>query len=367
MWKKIGLLLLVLLLLLSGSLAVLASYLDWSEPLDLSKTQMADLPYLAALPAPTQGKILAIVTSTAQMEVPTDDGVKLKQAGFELTELSRAYAVFSANGFAVDVASPQGGAAPYVRDDDDMGPYDHAFLNDPTAMAKISNTHKLSEVKASDYKAIYLVGGKGTMFDFRGNRLLQQLVADSWQQGAVVSAVCHGPAGFLGVKLPDGSELLRGRKVTAFTNAEELFLIPKAAQVFGTLLQDDLQKAGAEFVEGPAYLNQLALDGRLITGQNPWSVWALADAVVTELGVTPKPRETSKAELAVALLDLYHRHGLAAAEAALEKMPDAAKNDIDRNLIAMHLLVALMQYNWQQGLDLTSLLRLTAKAAKEGS
>jgi putative intracellular protease/amidase len=367
MWKKIGLLLLVLLLLLSGSLAVLAGYLDWSEPSDLSKTQMADLPYLAALPAPTQGKILAIVTSTAQMEVPTDDGVKLKKAGFELTELSRAYAVFSANGFAVDVASPQGGAAPYVRDEDDMGPYDHAFLNDPIAMAKISNTLKLSAVKASDYKALYLVGGKGTMFDFRGNRLLQQLVADSWQQGAVVSAVCHGPAGLLGVKLSDGSELLRGRKVTAFTNAEELFLIPKATQVFGTLLQDDLQKAGAEFVEGPLYLNQLAQDGRLITGQNPWSVWALADAVVRELGITPKARDISNAELAVELLDLYHHQGLAAAEAALEKMPDAVQAKVDRNLIAMHLLVALMQYNWQQGVDLMSLLRLTAKAAKEGA
>lgn len=367
MWKKIGLLLLVLLLLLSGSLAVLASYLDWSEPSDLSKTHMADLPYLAEIPAPTNGKILAIVTSTATMQVPADEGFKQKKAGFELTELSRAYAVFRANGFAVDVASPQGGAAPYVRDDDDMGPYDHAFLNDSTAMVKISNTLKLSEVKASDYQAIYLVGGKGTMFDFRSNAVLQQLVADSWQQGAVVSAVCHGPAGLLGVTLPDGTSLLSGRKVTAFTNAEELFLIPKAAQVFGTLLQDDLQKAGAKFVEGPVYLNQLAVDGRLITGQNPWSVWALADAVVRELGVTPKPREISNAELAVQLLNLYHQQGLAAAAAALEKMPDAVQAKVDRNLIAMHLLVALMQYNWQQGFDLMSLLGSAAQAAKEGS
>lgn len=367
MWKKLALIVLGLVLLLSGVLALLASYLDWSEPSDISTTKTTDLPYLVELPPATQGKILAIVTSTAKMEVPTDDGVKLKKAGFELTELSRAYAVFSANGFAVEVASPQGGAAPYVRDDDDMGPYDYAFLNNQAAMAKISNTLKLSEVKASDYKAIYLVGGKGTMFDFRNNAVLQQLVADSWQQGAVVSAVCHGPAGLLGVKLPDGTELLSGRKVTAFTNAEELFLIPKATQVFGTLLQDDLQKAGAEFVEGPLYLNQLALDGRLITGQNPWSVWALADVVVRELGVTPKPRDILNAELAVQLLNIYQRQGLEAAEAALENMPDVAQAKVDRNLIAMHLLVALMQFNWQQGVDLMSLLGSAAQAAKEGS
>lgn len=356
-----------LLLLVVGVGGLGASYLDWSDTSNLSKTQIADLHYLAQSQPLVRGKVLAVVTSTATMQVPSKNGVKEKPAGFELTELARAYAVLTANGFAVDVASPLGGAAPFVRDDDDMGAYDYAFLNDATAMSKVAQSKKLSEVVVSDYAAIYLVGGKGTMFDFRGNSSLQDLVAKAWEQGAIVSAVCHGPAGLLGVRLSDGQDLLKNRRVTGFTNAEELFLIKRAPEVFGRLLEDDLVRAGAQFVAGPQYLGQLVIDGKLITGQNPWSVWALAEAVVRQLGQTPVPREVTGEELAVRVLTAYRLHGRDAAYHALNALPLAEKARLDRNLIGMHILVSLMQKQWRQSRDLFLLLRQAKiKAAAMG-
>lgn len=362
MWKKLGWCLLALVLLLGGGAAVIAQYFDGSEPADVTQIQSHQLPYLATADAPLQQKILAIVTSTATMQVPTDDGFKTKQAGFELTELARAYAVFVTHGFQVDIASPQGGAAPYVRDDDDMGAFDYAFLNDREAMAKVAATLPLASIDIKDYQAVYLVGGKGTMFDFRANPSLQQLLSQAWQQGAVIAAVCHGPAGLLGVTDEHGQPLLQGRKVTAFSNAEELFLIPKAQQVFGSLLEDDLRAAGAELILAPQYLEQVVVDGRLISGQNPWSVWPMAEAVVSALGVTPKVRQRNGDELAVKLLLAYQQGGLTQAGAYLQQLPQNDIQRLDRQLFGLHLLIALMQGNWQQALDLFALLHQLKQA-----
>lgn len=357
MWKKLGWSLLVLVLLLSAGGVYLSQFFVLTAPDDLINTQNSELPYLAAADATNGRRILAIVTSTETMQVPTDKGAKSKQAGFELTELARAYAVFVAHGFTVDIASPQGGAAPYVRDDEDMGVFDYAFLNDSAAMAKVADTQALASVDIGNYDAVYLVGGKGTMFDFRANSTLQQLLSRAWQQGAVLAAVCHGPAGLLGVTDEQGQPLLQGRKVTAFSNAEELFLIPNAAQVFGSLLEDDLRAAGAELVLAPRYLEQVVVDGRLISGQNPWSVWPMAEAVVNALGVTPKARQRNGDELAVGLLLAYRQGGLAQAAAHLQQLAPDELQRLDRRVFSLHLLIALMQSEWQQALDLFNVLR----------
>lgn len=155
-----------------------------------------------------------------------------KNLGYELTELSRAYYVFQANGFEVDVASTLGGEPEVVIDGDDMDIYDYAFLNDAAAQAKVANTTPIANVNAEDYTAIYFVGGKGALFDFPGNKAIQSLVAQMFQAGKVVGAICHGPAALLNVELSNGGFLLAGRQVTGFTNAEELFLMPSAKEVF---------------------------------------------------------------------------------------------------------------------------------------
>lgn len=292
----------------------------------------ADLVFLRDAAAPARGRILAVVTSTAHFP----DGVK--KAGFELTELARAYYVFQANGYQVDIASPRGGLPPMRLDDEDMEDADHAFLNDAAAQRKLAASLRIADVDPSRYDAVFFVGGKGTMFDFPDDPAIQRVVRQVYQAGGVVGAVCHGPAALLEVRLDDGTPLLRGRRVTGFSNAEELFLIEDARARFPYLLQDRLQAKGAHYVEAPMYLDNTVVDGRLVTGQNPWSTWSTADAMVRALGHAPVARARTRAEYAVEVLAIYHRDGPAAARQARAARPDA-----DRRLLLMHALVAGMQ------------------------
>ena len=334
MWKwtrRIGLSLLAGLLALSLLVGLWWHWLDLdSQPTDDPATRAADLAFLRER-APPRGRILAVVTSTAQLG---DSG---RRGGYELTELARAYYTFVANGYEVDIASPRGGEPP-MRTDDDMGAADFAFLNDRQARAKLAATVPLADVDASHYDAVFFAGGKGTMFDFPDDRTVARLVGSIYDAGGVVGAVCHGPAALLGVALDDGRPLLAGRSVTGFTNAEELFLIEDARQVFPFLLEDRLRQAGARFVEGPMYLDNTVVDGRLVTGQNPWSTWSVAEAMVRALGHEPVVRERSGEELAVQVLQAYRRQGMDAALALRRRLPGA-----DKRLLLMHALVAAMQ------------------------
>ncbi len=111
-------------------------FMSLIPPIDknITETQAKDLSYITENIPNKRGKILAVVTSAKTM------GNTDKSTGYELTELSRAYYVFEANGFEVDVASPLGGTPEVILDDDDMGAYDYAFLNDTIAQHKVKNT-----------------------------------------------------------------------------------------------------------------------------------------------------------------------------------------------------------------------------------
>ena len=297
-----------------------------------------------AVPA-SRGKVLAVVTSTSSNP---NTG---KPTGYELTELSRAYYVFVANGYEVDIASPLGGEPPMVLDDG-LVAADYAFLNDPAARRKLENSLPVSAVDPDDYAAVYFVGGKGTMFDFPDNADIQRIARAIYQNGGVVSAVCHGPAALLNVTLDDGSPFVQGKRMTAFTNDEELFLTKDARTVFPFLLQDSLSGKAAQFVEGELYLDNTVADGRLITGQNPWSTWSTAEAVITALGHVPVSRERSSEEIAVDVLQLYYREGVEAARQARLESPA-----LERRLILMHALVAGMQTRWRDAWQLQGLAR----------
>jgi len=296
-----------------------------------ARTTKADLPFLNhAVPA-ARGRILAIVTSTAK----ADEG--RISAGLELTELARAYYTFRANGFVVEVASPVGGKPP-VTLDEDLIEADYAFINDPEAQRLLANTIPLAAVDPTRYAAVYFVGGKGAMFDFPGNVEAIRIASSVYSAGGVIGAVCHGPAALLAVRGPDGRGLLEGRRVTGFTNREELFLVSNAREVFPFLLQDALTRAGATFVEGPMYLDNTIVDDRVITGQNPWSTWSVAEGMVRSLGYEPVHRDATGEELAVRVLAEYHRRGHAAAARLRATVPHA-----DKRLILMHALVAAME------------------------
>lgn len=316
----------------------------------LALTQPADLGYLHQRPTESRGKILAVVTSTATM------GTGGKSTGYELTELSRPYYVFTANGFSVDIASPMGGEPPIVIDKDDMGPFDYAFLNDPEAQNKLKDSIAVEQVSAKDYQAVFFVGGKGAMFDFPDNPAVQKLVRDLYSDGKVIGAVCHGPAALANITLENGKPLLDGRRVTGFTNEEELFLIPDAGEVFPFLLEDGLRNSGAIFEPGPAYLEQISVDGQLLTGQNPWSTWSVAEGIVEALGYKPLPRAVTPSENTVEILLIYEQRGMAQAAEELRQMAWKEGLAIDRRLLAMHGMVAIMRGEIGKFLDIVRLL-----------
>jgi putative intracellular protease/amidase len=322
----------------------------------LRQTVTDDLPYLAENTISGRGKILAVVTSTAEM------GDSEKTTGYELTELARAYYVFQANGFEVDVASPLGGTPPVVIDADDMREYDYAFLNDNVAQQKIANSLAMQDVKPDDYQAVFFVGGKGAMFDFPQNTHVQSLVRRYYESGKVIGAVCHGPAALVNVKLASGALLVANKTISSFTNEEELLLIPDAMDVFPFLLQDKLIEKGAYFNEGNMYLNQVSIDGNLVTGQNPWSTWSTAESVVEQLGYTPKRREITTEENTVTILQAYETGGYNKAKEILSNHCSSNPNAIDRELLAVHSLVAAMQFELLKAIELVQLLSFSNDA-----
>ncbi len=327
-------------------------------PKNFEATMPSDLPYLKqSLPA-NRGKILAVVTSQAVM------GSSGKKTGYELTELSRPYYVFQANGFEVDIASPKGGQPPVVIDDDDMGPFDFAFLNDSIAQQKAKNTLPIKAVDPAKYEAVFFVGGKGAMFDFPNNKAIQELVQYFDQNNKVIGAVCHGPAALVGATNANGRPILENKTVSSFTNQEELLLIPDAPVIFPFLLQDELKAQGANFQEGQMYLQNVAVDGKLVTGQNPWSTWAFSEAMVKKLGYQPAKRTRSAEEHAVDVLNAHKEEGLEVAKTMLVAL-DREQKPVDRNLIAMHSILAVMQWDVSGCYQNLKLLSFAAEIAEQ--
>lgn len=218
-------------------------------------------------------KILIVVSS---LDKKTPDQV----GGFWFPELTHPIEVFDQAGLDYDIASPQGGLAPF----DGFDLKDHAslaFWTSATHRNKLGHTIKLADVDASKYAAILLVGGHGPMWDFVSNPELITLIRTMYEHQAVVSAVCHGPAGLVNVKLSNGEPLLKGRRVTGFTAEEEL--ARKYDKIVPFELEAALKTAGATFEEAPIFENKVVIDGRLITGQNPASAKAVGEAVAAAL------------------------------------------------------------------------------------
>jgi putative intracellular protease/amidase len=339
----LGLLLGLLLLAACGYAYYVRLDLD-SIPRPDPATTRAQLPYLSGASAVQRGRILAVVSSAER------GGPGNKKAGYELTEMSRAYYVFQANGYQVDIASPKGGMPPARIDADDMGEYDYAFLNDAQAAAALAKTKKLADIDPTRYAAVFVVGGKGVMFDLAGNADMARIASGIAARGGVVGAVCHGPAALLGVRLADGSELFAGKRMTGFSNAEELFMVKDARTRFPFLLEDRARQLGAHYSAAPLFLNHTVVDGRLVTGQNPWSTWSTAEAMMAALGHAPRPRLRTDEERSVQLLATYHRSGLAAA-----RREQASLARFDKMLLLMHALVAAMEWRLADAFQLQRL------------
>jgi putative intracellular protease/amidase len=216
----------------------------------------------------TSRRILIVVTSHDHIDATHPTGL-----WFE--EFSVPYQAFVNQDFSVTVASPRGGSVP-------VDPRSEPHTQEDDALAEVraalQQTVPLSEVSVEDFDAIFLPGGHGTMFDLPDNGTLQRLLADFAQTGKVIGAVCHGPAGFVGVRLADGSPLVAGKTLTAFTDSEEQAVALDTLMPF--LLESRLRELGARFVAEPDWANHVERDGTLITGQNPQSSGSVARAVI---------------------------------------------------------------------------------------
>ncbi|MET8949951.1 type 1 glutamine amidotransferase domain-containing protein [Streptomyces sp. NPDC004393] len=214
------------------------------------------------------------LTSHAQL------GETGRTTGFHLPQAAHPWKIFTDAGYAVDLVSPRGGRPPMggadVTDSVQM-----AFLDDVPVSEQLANTRRPAEVTPSDYEAILFVGGHGAMWDLPGDAALARLTRDVYEGGGVVAAVSHGAAALVDVRLSDNSRLIDGKRLTAFTNAEEEAVGLTAVMPF--LLKSRLEERGGRHTAVSRFEANVVVDGCLVTGQNPASAAGVGRATVAVL------------------------------------------------------------------------------------
>jgi putative intracellular protease/amidase len=215
--------------------------------------------------------ILMVVTTADKMN---DD----HETGLWLSEFGEAYIEFAKQGYEITVASPLGGKAP-VDDRSLEGEVPQEILD---TAKHLENTLKLDEISdVSKFDSIFMPGGHGTMFDLPDNQKLHAIIRELYEADKIVASVCHGPAGLVGVTLSDGTPLVKGKTVTAFTDEEERETTLDVFMPF--LLESRLRELGANVIIKSNWSVHVQVDGNLITGQNPQSTTSTAKEVVKQL------------------------------------------------------------------------------------
>lgn len=197
--------------------------------------------------------------------------------GFYLSEVTHPWRVLRDAGYEIDFVSPKGGKAP-AEGVDLSDNVNEAFWNDPACRAKVENTLKPKDINPEEYLGVFYAGGHGTMWDFPDNADLATMTRRFFEGGAVVSAVCHGPSALVNVKLSNGEYLVNGKKINAFTDAEESAV--RMDKVVPFLLESRLIEHGAIFEKSGLWEPHVTVDGRLVTGQNPQSARRVGETIV---------------------------------------------------------------------------------------
>ncbi len=221
-----------------------------------------------------QKKVLFVVTSHDKK------GSTGQPTGYYLAEVAHPWVVLTKAGYSIDYVSPKGGQPP-VDGYNLTDPINKAFVDDATAQAGINASLTPAQVRPDDYAAILYAGGHGTMWDFADNADLARIAARIYENGGAVAAVCHGPAGLVNIKLSDGTYLVAGKRVSTFTNEEEVAV--KLDTVVPFLLESKLIERGATIEKAGLWQPKVVTDGRLITGQNPASATGVAEELLTVL------------------------------------------------------------------------------------
>jgi putative intracellular protease/amidase len=208
-----------------------------------------------------------------------------EKTGFWLEEFAAPYYEFADAGAQITLASPAGGQPPLDPKSDSAGAQTELtkrFRSDAAAQQELANTKKLSDVSADDFDAIFYPGGHGPMWDMPDNATSISLIEAFNRAGKPVGAVCHAPVALVNVQQPSGPGLMRGKRVTGFSNSEESGV--GLTDVVPFLLEDRIKEVGGRYDKGDDWGPYVLVDGNLVTGQNPASSVPAAREMLKLLG-----------------------------------------------------------------------------------
>jgi putative intracellular protease/amidase len=220
-------------------------------------------------------KVLIVLTSHDRLG---DTG---KKTGFWLEEFAAPYYVLKDAGVELTLASPKGGQPPLDPKSDlpeNQTETTKRFRADAAAQAQLANTKKLADVSADDFGAVFYPGGHGPMWDMPDNATSIALIEAFVKADKPVGAVCHAPVAFVNVRGKDGEYLVKGKRVTGFTNTEEVAV--GLDHVVPFLLEDRLKERGGVYSKSADFAPYVQVDGLLVTGQNPASSGPGAEALL---------------------------------------------------------------------------------------
>ena len=224
-------------------------------------------------------KILMVLTSHDQL------GNTGRKTGVWLEEFAAPYYVFRDAGVHLTLASPKGGQPPIDPKSDlpeNQTPAMARFKKDEAAQKALAHTVRLADVKAEDFDTVFYPGGHGPMWDLAESPVSIALIESFYNSGKPVAFVCHAP-GVLRHVTYKGEPLVKGKRVSGFTNEEEEEV--QLTKVVPFLVEDELKRLGAVFEKVANWQPFAVTDGRLITGQNPASSTSAAHALLRVVGV----------------------------------------------------------------------------------
>ncbi|WP_437373165.1 type 1 glutamine amidotransferase domain-containing protein [Maribacter litoralis] len=223
-------------------------------------------------------EILIVLTSHALL------GNTGEKTGFWIEEFATPYYYLVDNGANVTLASPDGGQPPIDPTSDkpeNQTESTKRFKNDEALQEKLSNTIKLSEISTKEYDAVFYPGGHGPLWDLAESEVSARLIESFYNANKPVAFVCHAPAALKNVKNISGEPLVKGKKVTGFTNSEEELV--GLTDVVPFLVEDMLKEKGGIYSKSNDFEAYALEDGLLITGQNPASSQKVAELLLTKL------------------------------------------------------------------------------------
>ncbi len=207
-----------------------------------------------------------------------------KPTGIWLEEFASPYYAFVDAGYTVTLASPMGGKVPVdpmSLEEDALTQDTTRFANDEQANAALASTIPLEDVSAFEFDAVFYPGGHGPLWDLADNEHSKKLIEEMLRNGKYVAAVCHAPIVLKNPVDESGEPVIKGKKVTGFSNAEEEDV--ELTSVVPYLVEDELKAKGGNYQEADPFTPKVCEDGLLITGQNPPSSKPAAEALIKAL------------------------------------------------------------------------------------